>query len=199
MTPFQFFIILKLFTQELASSETTATKSICIEVVNGKSNCCGNTIWDDQKKECVQCDPGFAGINCSDHCPRGVFGRQCESVCPQECQKCHHITGECLTDQNASMSSTKLVDSTTLEMMEVADINTTGIAVRNTSIIIVIVTGGSLLIVALLFVITQHILMITKHRRQERFHDGDGTLQNESPIYEQVNESQMLQETVLPK
>ncbi|XP_056000397.1 multiple epidermal growth factor-like domains protein 11 [Ostrea edulis] len=100
MTTFQLVIILKLFSQELGSSETTTTPSICKEVLIGLSNCCADTTWDDLKKHCVLCNPGFTGLNCSEHCPSGVFGKECESVCPQECQYCHHITGECPTDQN---------------------------------------------------------------------------------------------------
>ncbi|XP_056000371.1 multiple epidermal growth factor-like domains protein 10 isoform X2 [Ostrea edulis] len=100
MTNFQLVIILIILSQKLVISETTKTPRICQEVLIGLSNCCAGTTWDDHQKECVQCDPGFRGINCSELCPRGVFGRRCQSACPQECQYCHHITGGCLTDQN---------------------------------------------------------------------------------------------------
>ncbi|XP_056000387.1 multiple epidermal growth factor-like domains protein 10 isoform X2 [Ostrea edulis] len=100
MTTFQLEIIMILFSQELISAESTKKPNICQEVLIGLSNCCAGTTWDDHQKECVQCNPGFRGLNCSEHCPLGVFGRRCQSICPQECQHCHHITGGCLTEQN---------------------------------------------------------------------------------------------------
>lgn len=44
----------------------------------------------------IECTPGKYGVNCSQVCPNGFFGRLCEKKCPLECNEtCDKISGDC--------------------------------------------------------------------------------------------------------
>lgn len=43
---------------------------------------------------CVKgCEPGFIGLNCTLHCPKGIYGKDCQHICSCEVKDCHHVFG----------------------------------------------------------------------------------------------------------
>ncbi|XP_078341131.1 uncharacterized protein LOC111108032 [Crassostrea virginica] len=59
---------------------------------------------------CVECEPGFYGLNCSRSCPVNYFGRLCQNKCECSLDKfCDNVRG-CMCKDN-SMNYTELVGS----------------------------------------------------------------------------------------
>ncbi|XP_056014890.1 multiple epidermal growth factor-like domains protein 11 isoform X2 [Ostrea edulis] len=74
-------------------------------------DCCPDFKWDETKESCVECLPGFAGVNCSTKCKYPYFGKKCGQRCTCSNTTCDHVTGcpiiECLLGFTGVNCSTK--------------------------------------------------------------------------------------------
>ncbi|XP_048770886.2 cell death abnormality protein 1-like isoform X1 [Ostrea edulis] len=61
------------------------------------SICCAGYFWNNLLKNCIPCDIGFHGPNCSRPCPYPAFGKDCQFICNCKVHYCHrqHGCGEC--------------------------------------------------------------------------------------------------------
>ncbi|XP_048740444.2 cell death abnormality protein 1-like isoform X2 [Ostrea edulis] len=58
--------------------------------------CCPGSFFNRTAQECQFCSAGYTGLNCSERCPPGLYGVECQTECPLECSfNCDHSTGKC--------------------------------------------------------------------------------------------------------
>ncbi|XP_062605554.1 uncharacterized protein LOC134267349 [Saccostrea cucullata] len=43
--------------------------------------CCSGTVWDNLKQKCIECSPGYYGLNCTSVCQYPTYGRTCKFKC----------------------------------------------------------------------------------------------------------------------
>ncbi|XP_062585882.1 multiple epidermal growth factor-like domains protein 10 isoform X1 [Saccostrea cucullata] len=67
--------------------------------INGKCegedgvNCCAGFRWSQATQQCVECLPGYFGINCSATCFFPSYGRHCQKLCNCSSELCDFSTG----------------------------------------------------------------------------------------------------------
>ncbi|XP_065936262.1 multiple epidermal growth factor-like domains protein 10 isoform X2 [Magallana gigas] len=73
--------------------------------------CCSG--YEEKDNKCIECSPGFLGLNCSSSCPKNSYGKKCEfdCHCDKETHYCHHICG-CLPKLIIVSNATVTNDST---------------------------------------------------------------------------------------
>ncbi|XP_048744081.2 multiple epidermal growth factor-like domains protein 10 [Ostrea edulis] len=76
------------------TSSLDVKNGICYDKQNG-AYCCVNYEYLKNKHKCQECVGRF-GVNCSQKCPEGYYGKQCNEKCTCNASQCHEILG-CLT------------------------------------------------------------------------------------------------------
>nr|XP_034317909.1 uncharacterized protein LOC109619093 [Crassostrea gigas] len=73
--------------------------------------CCAG--YEEKDNECIECSPGFFGLNCSTPCSENFYGKKCLSQCncDKETHHCHHVCG-CLPKLVIVSNATVINDST---------------------------------------------------------------------------------------
>ncbi|XP_062570622.1 protein draper-like [Saccostrea cucullata] len=185
------FVVPRLFCNEVRSGENALE---CTEVKNGTSKCCADYIWKSNSNKCEKCNPGYVGIKCSDQCPKGFYGDGCYYKCHSECSECHYVTGECFTSTTDAVTENKTEVTLSaftqlrLEKSTKKDIWTT-----------IIITVGSMVIFLLVCFLLIHLHKLFKQKRLfEVTHNTEQFMNGQSvPVYEQINESNMLRNTIV--
>ncbi|XP_062610792.1 uncharacterized protein LOC134272589 [Saccostrea cucullata] len=55
--------------------------------------CCEGFIWNTEKRECVKCQNGYSGVNCSEICDYPNYGEDCQNECHCTQDICDHRKG----------------------------------------------------------------------------------------------------------
>eukprot|EP00105_Crassostrea_gigas_P043211 XP_019927359.1 PREDICTED: uncharacterized protein LOC105339294 [Crassostrea gigas] len=79
---------------------------------NGKK-CCIGFKWNDAHGNCLPCDEGYYGSNCSSKCRFPMYGVNCMSNCNCSAINCHHVYG-CVKSEEANVTTTDYLDELTL-------------------------------------------------------------------------------------
>ncbi|XP_062570940.1 uncharacterized protein LOC134232965 [Saccostrea cucullata] len=70
-----------------------------LELKRGSTLCKYNFYFDHQWMDCMECPWGSFGLNCSQQCITGFYGRLCVVPCGCNAQHCHPVNG-CQTNVN---------------------------------------------------------------------------------------------------
>ncbi|XP_062612369.1 protein draper-like isoform X2 [Saccostrea cucullata] len=93
-------VIFAFLNVNVIQSSTTTDPNLCRPGV-----CCVNYFL--RGGQCIACDVGTFGENCSQVCPDGFHGKFCLGRCPTECQlSCHKDTGKCQEEAYEENTST---------------------------------------------------------------------------------------------
>ncbi|XP_048743937.2 platelet endothelial aggregation receptor 1-like [Ostrea edulis] len=62
------------------------------KIVSQKECCTGSM---EKNNMCIECLPGFHGLNCNSTCPSGYYGAKCRASCQcdDDTEYCHHVCG----------------------------------------------------------------------------------------------------------
>ncbi|XP_062573869.1 uncharacterized protein LOC134235738 isoform X2 [Saccostrea cucullata] len=88
------FLLIKITSNDLEPVDPLCSKS------QGHTRCCAG--YRTIKDKCHPCNGSF-GIECSNTCPEGYFGNQCEDKC--FCDRCDARTGECYNETTSINNS----------------------------------------------------------------------------------------------
>ncbi|XP_062608266.1 uncharacterized protein LOC134270105 [Saccostrea cucullata] len=71
--------------------------------------CCSGTVWDNSKQECVECNPGYYGLNCTSVCQYPTYGKTCKFLCSCKKELCDIAIGcQIRKEENADRQDSKL-------------------------------------------------------------------------------------------
>ncbi|KAK3088096.1 hypothetical protein FSP39_014627 [Pinctada imbricata] len=93
----------------LVKNSSSLTGANICQTDNGPA-CCYNTYEVDGR--CVECPPGYYGLNCKTRCKAGFYGQSCRSWCNCENQYCDAVSG-CKTTTTSTTTTTTTPKPTT--------------------------------------------------------------------------------------
>nr|XP_011436184.2 N-acetylglucosamine-1-phosphodiester alpha-N-acetylglucosaminidase-like isoform X1 [Crassostrea gigas] len=89
--------------------------------------CCTSYMYNDTLQQCVACIGRF-GVNCSQSCPLGYYGRRCNETCNCNFTVCDEVTG-CL---KVTSDQTELYENITFRELDLCKPKDSGLILRHT-------------------------------------------------------------------